>query len=259
MVRNAAPRAGWRSGAPYAYLLDAERSLFAWEWLRRTSAYRHSWAAFRGASLIRQARAAHGFGLVSLIAPDLAGPEARPVWLVSRDPHVLAAHVAAGSADDRELFDIRQLAANAKVAFDDDDAEHWRLEVRGKSVRIDVRDGTLLGGPTLLRFELVGLALLQPKLAPLDRLVRAVLSDDGGETPMPRRESRAARWIDELRTADALADGATQQEIARSLYPQALPASGWRGAGDSYRLRIQRLVRTARLRLRHPLDSAWFR
>lgn len=258
MVRNAAPRAGWRSGAPYAYLLGVERSLFAWEWLRRTTAYRHSWAAHRGASFDRQARAAHGFGLVSLIAPDLAGPEARPVWLVSRDPHVLAAHVAAGSADDRDLLDIRQLAANAIVAFDDDDAEHWRFEVRGKTVRIDVRDGTLLGGPTLLRFELVGLALLQPKLAPLDRLVRATLSDEGGSS-VPRRESRAARWIEELRTADALADGATQQEIARSLYPQALPASGWRGAGDSYRLRIQRLVRTARIRLRHPLDPDWFR
>ncbi|URW75896.1 DUF2285 domain-containing protein [Sphingomonas donggukensis] len=231
--------------------------MFAWEWLRRTPAYRHSWARTRGSGLVAQARAAHAFGLVALAPPTLAATEARPIWLARHDPQVLRAHVLSEAAVAQELLDIRRLAVSAAIGFDEDDAEHWRLVVAGHAIRIDVHDGTLLGGPTLLRFELQGLAAVRPKLPPLDLLVRGALGLR--PRPTPPREGRAARWIDELRTADALDDGATQHEIARALFEASVPASGWRTEGESYRLRVQRLVRAARARLRNPLDRAWFR
>jgi hypothetical protein len=61
-----------------------------------------------------------------------------------------------------------------------------------------------------------------------------------------------------LRTADAIAQGATQQEVARALFGEAVPEPDWRASSDSYRYRIQRLVRAVRARLADPLSSLWF-
>lgn len=257
MVRAGAPHAAWRRGALYDYLHAAQRPMFAWEWLRRTPAYRQCWARTRGSGLAAQVRAAHGFGLVALAPPTLTAFEARPIWQAERDPHVLRAQVSSGASTSRELLDIRMLAACAEIGFDGDDSEHWRILVAGHAIRVDVYGGTLLGGPTLLQFEVLGLASVRPKLSPLDLLVRGALALHPG--PSPPHEARAQRWIDELRTADALAEGASQQEIARALFARTVPAAGWRAESESYRLRVQRLVRAARARLRNPLDRAWFR
>lgn len=257
MIGTGAPHAAWRRGDLYDYLRTAERSMFAWEWLRRTAAYRRRWARARRSGRAAQDRAAQAFGLVVLAPPALTAPEAKPIWRAARDPHVLRAQVSSAAAPPPELFDIRLLASGADIGFDGDDAEHWRIDVAGHAVRIDVHGGTLLGGPTLLQFELLGLAAIRPKLAPLDRLVRGAITLR--PELAPPHEARAARWIDELRTADALADGASQHEIARALFDRCVPASGWRADGESYRLRVQRLVRAARARLRNPLDRTWFR
>lgn len=258
MVRASVPPAVWRRGADYAYLLGGERTMFAWEWLRRSPAYRDSWARTRSASDAGQQRAAEAFGLVALVPPSLPAPAARPLWRAARDPHVLPARVAEGLADRRELLDIRALPGGIDVGFDSEDAEHWRIEIAGRVIRVDVRGGTLLGGPTLLRFELTGLAGARPKLPPLDLLARAGPTGPA-RAIAPPREARARRWIAELRTADALEDGATQQDIARALFGRGLGSGPWRGNDDSQRLRAQRLVRIARARLRHPLDPLWFR
>lgn len=257
MVRAGAPRAAWRRGADYAYLLGAERAMFAWEWLRRSPSYRESWAQSRRSSPDNQLLTAHQFGLVVLVPPTLTGPEARPIWHAAQDAHVLSALVAREQISARDLLDVRALPGGIDIAFDEEDAEHWRIELAGRVVRIDVRGGTLLGGPTLLRYELSGLASVRPKLQPLGMLVRAALGDP--TRAAAPREARAARWITELRTADALADGASQQDIARALFGSSINTERWRAEGESFRLRVQRLVRIARTRLRHPLDPAWFR
>lgn len=72
------------------------------------------------------------------------------------------------------------------------------------------------------------------------------------------RERRAAHWILELRVGDAILEGATQQEMARELFGGAIAPRKWRLDSASYRLRIQRLVRTARRRLADPLGGPWF-
>ncbi|MES2338752.1 MAG: DUF2285 domain-containing protein [Pseudomonadota bacterium] len=256
MARVGAPRAAWRRGDLYDYLHAVEKPMFAWEWLRRTSAYRRAWARACRDGPVAQGRAAFAFGLVTLLSPRLAAPDARPIWRAGCDPHVLQAHVSSDVSGCRDLLDIRRLARAAEFAFAGEDAEHWRIEIAGHAVRIDVHDGTLLGGPTPLRFELFGLEAARPQLPPLDLLIRAAL--DLQPRPKPPHEPRAARWIGELRTADALAAGASQQEIARAMFDRSVPAHDWRAQGESYRLRVQRLVRAARARLRTPLDPRWF-
>lgn len=250
-------RAAWRRSVDYEYLRTADKTMFAWEWLRRTAPYRRTWLRTRMLGPEAQARAAQDFGLVDLPSPRLNALVARPIWRAACDPHVLRARVLTDRCAHTERFDIRQLADDAAIALDDEDAEHWRFGLAGRAIRVDVHGGTLLGGPTLLQFELVGLAAVRPKLAPLDLLVGAALMT------RPRAAAACAartdRWIAELRAADALAAGASQQDIARALFSAAVPPAAWRAGNESYRLRAQRLVRAARARLRTPLDPAWFR
>lgn len=255
MAPKAAPRFDWRRGALYDYLLRVERAMFAWEWLRRTARYQRAWALSRARGRREGARIARRFQLVELIDPELSAAVARPIWRAERDPHVVQAAPRGAPVAPEDLLDIRALAALAAVGLDDDDVEHWRIGTAAVSLRLDVMQGTLLGGPTGLSYQLWGIERLHPKLLPLQLLTRLARSPDAVLTVA--KEVRATRWIAELRTADALRDGASQQEIARVLFGPAVPAM-WRSDSDSYRYRVQRLVRKARERLANPLAEAWF-
>lgn len=143
------------------------------------------------------------------------------------------------------------------VEIDTDHAEHWLLSDGHWAVRLDLHDGTLLGGPVLVEHRVTGLASAKPKLEALRQFV--VLAQRGAlPVSMVPRERRAAQWIAELRAADALLDGATQQEIARALFGTSISPRRWRLESASYRLRVQRLVRIARDRLAVPLNGPWF-
>lgn len=77
----------------------------------------------------------------------------------------------------------------------------------------------------LLDHHLRGLAGTEPKLAALHQLV--ALARQGDMPPLlAPREARAPRWIMELRTADALAAQASQQEMARAFFGTAIAKPG---------------------------------
>jgi hypothetical protein len=256
MAAPAAPRFDWRRGALYDYLLGVERSRLAWEWLRRTERYRRGWARSRALGAAERARLARRFQLVDLIHPELSAAVARPIWRAEHDPHVIEAAPSTAPLPPEDRFDIRQLARLAAVGIDDDDVEHWRIGTAAMSLRLDMTAGTLLGGPTGLSYQLSGVERLHWKLPPLQLLLRLGRSPDA---PLGQaNEVRAKRWIAELRTADALREGAHQQDIARVLFGPAVPAE-WRSDSDSYRYRVQRLVRKVRERLANPLAAEWFR
>lgn len=257
MARGVGLRSYWRRDQAYAYLLGVERSMFAWEWLRRTEDYRLCWSRVRRAPAGRQAEAAQLFGLAELLAPELGADRARPVWLQAADPRVVPARPLVAEAEGANRFDIRTVAAWVTVVLDEDDIEHWRIGTAARSVRLDVHEGTLLGGPTGLAYQLSGLPRLAPKLPALAELIR--LAHSARPVLKIRPEKRARRWIAELRAADALAAGARQLEIAEVLFARELATQGWRARDESLRLRVQRLVRNARARLADPLAADWFR
>lgn len=241
--------ADWRSAAHYTALLDCDRRAFAWEWLRRSSKYQNAWADQGNDPLT--------FGLVAFADPHLSAPDARPIWALQTDPQVLDTSVAAhtGKADD--AFDLLALANFVSVEICDDETEHWLLSDGRWTVRIDIHDGTLLGGPLLLDHHLQGMVSAERKIQALRQLI--ALSRHG-EMPvgLHPREMRAPRWILELRTADAVAIGASHQEMARTFFGASIAEARWRLESASYRLRVQRLARAARRNLEAPLRGPWF-
>lgn len=248
------PAADWRSAEAYAALLVADRRAFAWEWLRRSPLYRELWANRERVSDGQRDR----LGLHGWIDPVLPASEARPIWSIDRDPHVLNGRPARVGSPVDDLFDIRSVAPFVSVEIDARNTEHWLLSDGHWAIRLDLHDGTLLGGPVLVEHRITGLQSARPKLEALRQFV--VLAERGRLPPsMMPREHKAAQWILELRVGDALLAGEAQQEMARALFGAAIAPRRWRIENASQRLRVQRLVRMARKHLAEPLSGRWFR
>lgn len=241
--------ADWRDQASYAPLLACDRRAFAWEWLRRNPGYRS--AVADGTS------DPTAFGLITFADPDLPISDARPIWAPKVDPHVLESRVQGYASEVADQFDIRALADFVSVEVKGNATEHWLLSNGKWCIRIDLHNGTLLGGPLLLNHRICGLESAEPKLLALRQLIAL---SRYGELPvgLHPKEVRAPRWVLELRTADGIAAGATQHEMAKSFFGQAVALDRWRLESASYRLRIQRLARAARRNLSAPLGGPWF-
>lgn len=247
------PAADWRLPQAYAELLTSDRRVFAWEWLRRSSHYRQLWDDRAVASTDTLAE----IGLLGWVDPALAAPAARPIWSIERDPRVLRGRPAANDSPADDLFDVRDVAAFVSVEIDGSGNEHWLLSDGHWAIRLDLHDGTLLGGPVLVEHRITGLQSARPKLESLKQFV--VLAEKGRlPGSMMPKERKAAHWIMELRVGDALLAGANQQAIARELFGDAIAPSRWRVESASYRLRVQRLVKAAQRYLIEPLAGPWF-
>jgi hypothetical protein len=242
----------WRHGQHYAYLETTGRAGFAWEWLRRTSAYQEAWRQHRACA----AAAPGSFGLETWTDPKLPAWRARPIWRAAADPGVLAVTDMRPATEPGEAIDLLPLAAWASVAIDRDDNEHWLISDGRWSVRIDIISGTLLGGPYEPRFELIGVAGLGRAIRAMERL-RALVRARPIPAALQPDHVRTTRWIAELRTADAMAAGAPTRAIAEALFGIEAGTS-WRLDQESYRSRTRRLMRTVRQRLRAPVLDYWF-
>ncbi|MBB5707353.1 DNA -binding domain-containing protein [Sphingopyxis panaciterrulae] len=248
------PEADWQVADEYSALMHCDRRAFAWEWLRRTTRYRRLWA-------IRDRLPAHAptrVGLLTWIDPSTTAPEARPIWTPATDPKVLRTRAGSQKNAPGDTVDILALADYLSVAIDEAHAEHWLFSDGRWLIRLMHRDGTLLGRSAILEHEISGLNSAVPKIAALRQLVALA---EHGEMPasLHPRETRAARWILELRTADALAAGASQKMIAQGLFGKTVTPCRWRVENASYRSRVQRLVKTAQRYLADPFSGPWFR
>jgi hypothetical protein len=226
----------WGDASAYAWLLGASRDCFAWEWLRRSDAYRRDWVEEFGR-----------FGLLEAADTALPGFVARPVWSASACSSVLRCRV--GGAGD--LFDLGSVAGVTCLVLSG--VEHWLVSDGLRSLRVDCVSGSLGGGPVPVRWYLDGVAECLPALLALQRLI--VVSRTGRlGGGLFRREGKAARWVMALRVHDAVCAGASQLTIASVLFGVTGPR--WRVVSSSERLRVQRLVRSARGLARAPL-SFW--
>lgn len=244
----------WRDRTAYAYLDGADRRMFGWEWLRRCRPYRESWRRHHRRPTDRPAiRAARNFALVALVDPQIDARHARPVWTTEQDTRCLNAAARSPQRDD-DLFDISKLSTCASVTVDQDGDEHWSFSDGRWLLRLDIVDGTLLGGPADLSFRIAGLARLNPQIDPLLTLAHLVAERMRAPPRVPH--VRTERWISELRTADALDQGATHRMIGEALFG-AEHAIDWRRDSDAYRLRVQRLTRVARARRTSWTAAEW--
>lgn len=237
----------WRDAAAYEPLLAADRSLFAWEWLRRSPGYRA--AAERalqeggGASPAESGEAPEQWGLHAFVPPSASALEARPIWSAEVHPFVLGVQACPSTGED--VFNLERFSAISTLKTDADNREHLLISDGLCAVRIDVLAGTIAGGRAVLRYQLAGLALAERPLLTLRRLLALWRTGRFCRSLHPC-EARAKRWLLMLRAHDALAAGANQRAIAAELLASSAARERWRVDAPSLRSQVQRLVRGAR-------------
>jgi hypothetical protein len=236
----------WRDAAAYASLLDADRSLFAWEWLRRDPGYRA--AADRSlqarTGMADAASAAEHFGLVALEPPRLTVPNGRPLWRSDVDPFVLPVDLCGAASSALDEVDMGQVQELARIIVEDG-AEHLLLSDGLRSIRLDGPPGAFTGGPICLRYSIEGLIAAERRLLTLRRFL-ALCRTGHFSRSLHAREARARRWIIMLRAYDGLIAGADQRRIAQELFSSSVTEPRWRSRESSVRSQVQRLVRSAR-------------
>lgn len=158
---------------------------------------------------------------------------------------VAALSVDPGHAD---RFDPNRFAHLLAVVADPDGREHAVFSDGYRRIRIDVEEGSLMAGHSvLLRYALAGPVGrdTEMQLAPLRRLAGLLRTGRFLPALFPA-ERRVDRLITVLRVGDALHDGASQRDIAAGLFGTGRISSDWRTVSDSLRSRVRRLIREAR-------------
>jgi hypothetical protein len=224
----------WRDAAAYEPLLAGDRSLFAWEWLRRNSGYR--------AAVTEVGEAPQNWGLHDFLRPEVTVPEARPIWRAEVDPFVLPVEAVPSKGGD--AFSPEPFADMTNVVTGGDGREYLLISDGFRAIRIDVLAGSVMGGPAELRYRIQGLAAAERPTLTLRRLLALWRAGRFCRSLHPR-EARARRRLLMLRAHDALSAGADQREIATALLSPRAGRPRWRTEVPSIRSRAQRLVRSA--------------
>lgn len=237
----------WRDAAAYEPLLEADRSLFGWEWLRRNSSYRaaaeRAFEANGSKDPIGLGEMPERWGLHAFEPPGLTAPDARPVWRAEVHPYVLGVH--AGPPDGEDVFDLELFSPISTLLTGADAREHLLISDGVRTIRIDVLSGSVKDGPARLHYLLAGFACAERPLLALRRLL--MLWRTGRfSAALHAAEAKARRSVLMLRAYDALAAGADQREIAAVLLSEDAGEPRWRSHSPSLRSQVQRLVRGAR-------------
>lgn len=176
-----------------------------------------------------------------IFAEDPARPAAQALafWQSDANPHV----VAMRAEPSRDGIDVLALDGNIAVLFEPG-AERLLIPAGPGHLRIDVVGGTIFSGPIRPLFTVDGADGMAPQLLTLRRFAGLVRGAPCRRLWPPLR--RAARLEAMLRAYDAHTAGASHRDIAGLLYGRAGADERWSDGSRFMRLRIQRVLRSAR-------------
>jgi hypothetical protein len=148
------------------------------------------------------------------------------MWSAAVDPRVLAVRAGPAVGDTVRTFDA---ATSSARLLRGPDIEHLLIDCGGALVRLDVFDGSVIGGPVALRFELGDDDHVETRIAAL-RLFR-------GTAAIGRHPRLAGRLL-ALQAVDAQDAGASLKETAELLQGPG----DWPGDGDHRKSQVRRLL-----------------
>lgn len=232
----------WQEQSAYAHLATSGPTAFAWEWLRRSRGYRLSFDASIGAVGTDRLVPPFVWGVCSYVDPDLDHELAGPMWHSSIYTGVLRIDFAFGPDD--ELVDLSHLVGGPLTILPGPGGiEHCLFMKAGALLRFDLSGGSVLRGPFVPRFNLVGRSAAR-WLPLVEKFLEIARTGKAPPTTSPRHWAR--RRILELRARDALACGATHRDLAAVLVDEDALDPSWRVGLASVRSKAQRLAKAAR-------------
>lgn len=246
------PHRSWRDAADYRYLEGANRSQFAWEWLRRDPDYRKLTPSVRhrmasGLTIIEPAPAfcRERWGCHFIEDPSVFVPDIPMVWDPVLDGSVLRVEARAPRERRTSIFDLEQCASRAVLIRVDGGDEQCLLFEGLHRIHLHVIAGTLLEGPVELRFNIGWSGAFEPAILTLKHFLHLCRS---GQMP-PHRPTPGRmrdRAISMLRVHDALSQGASIRDVGIMLFGLARIEAEWRDPGESLKSQCRRLIASAR-------------
>lgn len=150
-------------------------------------------------------------------------------------------------------FNLAHFADRAVVAVDPAGGEYLRLNTGTNWLRIDLVEGSVLGGPVALRWCLPEPTAIAHQYEALARLLQFFDMGERCGIVAPNDTKRMAMLVDALRAGDALDEGASLKSICAALRGSDAVAGEWPGDGDYLKSWVRRRVVLARkLRLAGP-------
>ncbi len=137
------------------------------------------------------------------------------------------------------------LARWLSIATDSDGREHAVLSDGLRHIRLDLKSGHLIAGvPIVLHYQLYGVRSAEPRVLPLRRFLHLCRHRRFAASLFPA-DLQIPRGLVLLRVHDALADGASQRDIAQAVFGAPVDRD-WSTTSDSLRSRVRRLIKDAR-------------
>lgn len=159
---------------------------------------------------------------------------------------MLSAEALGVASTHSDRLDLARLQRYLIVVCDDHGIEHAVLSDGWRRIRLDIRGVSLRARtPLTLHYHITGIASAEPGAAALLRLIDLHRRGSFRLSLFPE-ERRAGRWALLLRVSDAIADGASQRDIAQVLFGADRTNDQWRGRSDALRSHVRRLVRDMR-------------
>ena len=112
-------------------------------------------------------------------------------------------------------------------------------------MRVDIVQGTVLGGPVQLRFLIVDDQHATVQVTAL-RQFQSLRRLGFFSRSLHRPEPHASHWIRQLRALDALEQQIGSREMATVLFADRFARGGWRDGGEPARSAVRRLIGTSR-------------
>ena len=151
------------------------------------------------------------------------------------DPRVLVVRAFAPGNGLASVIDLGGLRTHLVRAAT---GEHVRIAMGTATLRLDVVEGTLMGGPA----SIAPTVTLGTRLGYQIQAIRQLDALLAGRPIFCERDRRLAVLVGALRAADALSAGASLREIGLDL----LGGDSWPGEGEHLKSRARRLVALAR-------------
>jgi hypothetical protein len=233
------PTVDWRDGDSYLWLMTLPRPALAWEFVRRSPAYR---AVYNSNDLSEHGAA---WPMVRLEDPCLDARHAVPAWTGGVCDEILPLRTGARPQEAiRAAINVDRLRCQMTTIEEDAGTTHVLFAEQGRQLHLAIEVDTT-----------TGLALMTPALAPMPLTVKRNLAlrrlSDLAEHGELREhlypaESRAPRFARILQALDGALAGARHRDIAVSLFGERRVTQDWASPDNHLRDHVRRAVAQGR-------------
>ena len=173
-------------------------------------------------------------------------------WSATRHVAVLEVDAEPCLPGSPDAFDLADLPCPAWLRQAEDGREDLLIGDGRRRLALTVHGAGLAVGPVRLRYRIAGFTTAEAGVMALRRLLalQRLRRLPAGLYPPERR---ARRWANALRAHDGRRAGASQREIAITLFGRNRVEDAWYDGGDDLRKTVSRLLRTGE-RL---IDGQW--